>query len=232
MSLNNMQRDLELTRCGQLDINLFISKYKPFIYSIINQYKGSYVSDGDELSTIGMMAFKEAYDNYDELKGNFYNYSKMVIRSRLIDYFRKENKYQMYEKNFIDNEESHEYKSDIIESKEAVDQYNIEQENFYRREEIKLLIEELKNFDITLSDLEKICPKKQDLIDRYRKSADFVVENKTLLKGFLENQRLPASEITENVFITKKQLDRGRKYVMALIIIKKGDYELLADYIK
>ena len=39
-----------------------------------------------------MLAFKEAVEKYDESKGSLLNFVKVVIRSRVIDYLRKEKK--------------------------------------------------------------------------------------------------------------------------------------------
>jgi hypothetical protein len=43
---------------------------------------------------------------------------------------------------------------------------------------------------------------------------------------------LPSKELSENLRINRKQLDRGRKYIISLIILKKGNYEMLSEYIK
>jgi RNA polymerase sigma factor len=227
-----MQNDLVLAKNGDMDINEFIMKYKPFIYAVINQYEGSYVTDEDELSTIGMLAFKEAYDTYVLEKGNFYSYAKMVIKSRLIDYFRKEKKYRDNEFIYLNNDSFEKLGLDTIESEEALEKFNMTEENFFRKDEILRLSRELKSYGITFRDLEKITPKKYDLAVKYKKSAEFVVKNRELLKKFIENGRLPATEIENEIMITKKQIDRGRKYIIALILIKKGDYELISEYIK
>ncbi len=63
-------------------------------------------------------------------------------------------------------------------------------------------------------------------------SAEYIIKDENLYKDFIETQRLPAKEISENLKINRKQLDRGRKYIISLIVLKKGNYEMLSEYIR
>jgi RNA polymerase sigma factor len=227
-----MQNDVSLVRNRDMDINDFILKYKPFIYAAIYQFKGGFISDSDELTTIGMLAMVEAVDNYESSRGSFYHYSKLVIRSRLIDYFRKASKVSEVEILAPENESDFEYKNGAIEVVDAINSFNETEDGFFRKEEIFRLSEELKDYNISFSDLEQLSPKKAELRHKYIKSAQFIVDNEKILNDFLNSRRLPASEISNKVMITNKQLDRARKYIIALVLIKKGDYVFLSEYIK
>lgn len=232
MNQNTMQNDVSLVCNGAMDINDFIFKYKPFIYAAIYQFKGGFISDSDELTTIGMMAMVEAVDNYESSRGSFYHYSKLVIRSRLIDYYRKASKVSEVEILAPEKESDFEYKKAAIEVVDAINSFNETEDGFFRKEEIFRLREELKDYNISFSDLEKLSPKKAELRHKYIKSAQFIVENEEVLNDFLNSRRLPVSEISNKVMITSKQLDRARKYIIALVLIKKGDYVFLSEYIK
>lgn len=232
MNQNTMQNDVSLVRNGDMDINDFILKYKPFIYASIYQFKGGFISDSDELTTIGMMAMVEAVDSYESIRGSFYHYSKLVIRSRLIDHYRKMSKVSELETLISENESDSEYKNGAIEILDAINSFNETEDGFFRKEEIFQLSEELKHYDISFSDLEKLSPKKVELRQKYIKSAQFIVDNEEILNDFLNSRRLPVTEICNQVMITRKQLDRARKYIIALVLIKKGDYVFLSEYIK
>jgi RNA polymerase sigma factor len=82
-----------------------------------------------------------------------------------------------------------------------------------------------------LKELEKLSPRKKKLKEMYYNSADYIAEDEDLYKNFIESHRLPAKELSENLKINRKQLDRGRKYIISLVILKKGNYEMLAEYI-
>ncbi len=228
-----MQNDVSLVQNGEMDINEFILKYKPFIYSAIYQFRGGFISDGDELTTIGMMAFAEALNSYETSRGSFYNYSKLVIRSRLIDHYRKTSKLNANEILMSENNNSEfEHHNNKIETVNAINNFNETEDSFFRKEEISRLTEELKHYNITFNDLEKLSPKKADLRHKYIKSAEFIVNNEEVLNDFLTSKRIPVASISNQVMITRKQLDRARKYIIALVLIKKGDYVFLSEYIK
>lgn len=232
MNKNTMQNDVSLIQSGEMDINEFILKYKPFIYSTIYQFRGGFISDGDELTTIGMMAFAEALDSYETSRGSFYNYAKLVIRSRLIDHYRKASKLNANEILMSENNSEFEHNNSKIETVNAINSFNETENSFFRKEEITRLSEELRHYNITFSDLEKLSPKKADLRRKYIESAEFIVNNEEILNDFLTSQRIPVASISNQVMITRKQLDRARKYIIALVLIKKGDYVFLSEYIK
>ncbi|HCX04727.1 MAG TPA: RNA polymerase sigma-I factor [Clostridiales bacterium] len=231
MVSSKLQEEVLEVKKGSMDINIFIEKYQPFIFSTIKELKGRYIDESDELSTVGMLAFKEAVDSFDPAKGNFYSFAKKVIKLRLIDHYRKNKKRK---EKVIPIFEDTEYKNKLskIEQDQAFDQYLIEEETKLRREEIKEYVLELKEYDINLKELEKLSPRKKKLKEMYYNSADYIVEDEDLYKNFIETQRLPAKELSENLKINRKQLDRGRKYIISLIILKKGNYEMLSEYIK
>jgi RNA polymerase sigma factor len=231
MVSSKLQEEVLEVKKGSMDINIFIEKYQPFIFSTIKELKGRYIDETDELSTVGMLAFKEAVDSFDPEKGNFYSFAKKVIKLRLIDHYRKNKKRK---EKVIPIFEDTEYKNKLskIEQDQAFDQYLIEEETKLRREEIKEYVQELKEYDINLKELEKLSPRKKKLKEMYYNSADYIVEDEDLYKNFIETQRLPAKELSENLKINRKQLDRGRKYIISLIILKKGNYEMLSEYIK
>jgi len=230
MVSSKLQEEVLEVKKGSMDINIFIEKYQPFIFSTIKELKGRYIDESDELSTVGMLAFKEAVDSFDPAKGNFYSFAKKVIKLRLIDHYRKNKKRK---EKVIPIFEDTEYKNKLskIEQDQAFDQYLIEEETKLRREEIKEYVQELKEYDINLKELEKLSPRKKKLKEMYYNSADYIAEDEDLYKNFIESHRLPAKELSENLKINRKQLDRGRKYIISLVILKKGNYEMLAEYI-
>ena len=61
----------------------FIQEYKPFIASAVEKCVGRYVTYGqdDELS-IGLIAFEEAINHYDENKGSFLSFAQNVIKKK------------------------------------------------------------------------------------------------------------------------------------------------------
>ena len=228
---NGMQVDIEMVKNDDLSINDFIVKYKPFIYSVISKYDGKYINDQSELTTIGMVAFKEAIDHYDLKKGSFYGYSNLVIKSRLIDHFRKEARHYEYESTILDESYDSDKSMETLEAKRAIEEYNTLEKTRFLREEITKFIFDLKEYGIKMNDLEKLSPKKKELRMKYIAAAEMVSGDETMLIHFMETKRLPVAEIIKMNNLTRKQTDRARKYIVALILIRSGNYEYLSEYI-
>ena len=48
----------------------------------------------------------------------------------------------------------------------------------------------------------------------------------------MELVRIPIKELDTKVDVSKKTLERNRKYIIALVLILSGDYVYLKDYLK
>ena len=195
-------------------INNFISEFKPFIASVAQKRAGRFLRYGsDEELSIGMMAFKEAIDSYDGTKGNFLSFAKLVINMRLIDYFRKNNRV----KNISLDGQAGEIAGEFIDKK-SIEVYRIDRENEERIFKIVEYRKELKKWGITLGQLVRVSPKKNSLRNHYIKVAQVIVDNKKLLDMFLSTKRLPIKEIEKIIFIHRKKLERGRIYIIAMVV--------------
>ena len=53
---------------------------------------GHFVSESDEEWSVALLAFYEAVQAYEESRGNFHSFAAMVIRRRILDHRKKENR--------------------------------------------------------------------------------------------------------------------------------------------
>lgn len=75
------------------DINEIVEENIGFIINTISKVTGKYVSiENDDEFSIGLMAFVEALDKYNQEKGPFLSFAKIVIESRIKNYLAKEKK--------------------------------------------------------------------------------------------------------------------------------------------
>ena len=75
--------------------DLFISDYLPFIKSeVVKVMKRPLDINQDDEYSIAMIAFHEAINGYSKTRGSFLNYASMLIRNRIIDYWRKNNRHR------------------------------------------------------------------------------------------------------------------------------------------
>ena len=228
----SLEERVEKAKKNEEELDKLIEEYKPFIASTLQKKKGKYLKYGyDDELTIGMMAFKEAIEAYDKSKGKFLSFAKQVITLRGIDYYRKNKKLEdtiyLQGNNDIVNED---IKSVIL--NRAIEEYKHKNLNEMRRLEILEYKKELKEWGIEFIELVKASPKHQKLKKTYKDIAQFIIQNQDILNKLKSMKRLPLKEIEESMTINRKKLERGRIYIIALIIAITGDYELIREYIE
>lgn len=220
--------DIEEIKQSETMRNDFISQYKPFIASFTSECAHRYVTYGvDEELSIALMAFNEAIDRFNG-KGNFLLYAKMVMKARLLDYF-KSSLYRENKKSFgLYNEEDDE----IDELKEdAIQRYAESYEQSIRIAEINELNAKLQAFDITFQDLVKCSPK--HLITRHyvNNAIMKILERPDLVDKIIHDHALPLKEIEKSFLIPRKKLESYRKYIIAGIVLANSDLETLKEYL-
>lgn len=227
----SLEDRVEKAKKDSKELNNIIDEYKPFIASTVNDKLGRYVEYGrdDELS-IGMLAFKEAIESYDRNKGKFLNFAKHVINLRLIDYYRKNSKYKkIILLNSHDETENESIRN--LEKNEAITKHINNEINEIRKYEIIDFKNELLKWNIEFSDLVKVSPKHKNLRNTYKEIAKVIAKNKEILESLLATKRLPINKLTEIYGVHRKKIERGRIYIIALVIAQIGDYEYIKEYI-
>jgi len=201
-----------------MDRNEFISINKQFIYNAafsVCKRKLQWEND-DELS-IALIAFNKACDIYDEKKGNFLSFARVLIRNALIDYFRqKPNEVLLF---FSSEEETEEQ----IFDKNSLSDYETETENKNRAEELTELMDELKGYNISLEDLVNHSPSHKDTRDALLNIAFRCSGEKSVVDTIHRKKTLPIKQISLLTKAKPKLLEKWRKYVLSLIIILSGD---------
>ncbi|AIS51324.1 RNA polymerase sigma factor SigI [Thermoanaerobacter kivui] len=189
-----------------------IKEYTPFVIKQLSQMTNKYIDErnSDELS-IGLLAFNEAIDNYDNTKGSFLSFSSMLIKRRLIDFFRKNHTETIPLELYIESGEDY------------------ESEN--RKLEMFSFVSLLSLYNITLDDLVKQSPKHSDTRKTAVKIAYTICENSELLAFLKTKKTLPVKELVHILNISRKTIEKHRKYIIALVIILSEDLPILKQYI-
>jgi len=211
-----------------------LKDYTPFILRVTSNFCNRYLVMGqDDEASIGLLAFNEAIDKYSEDKGaKFLTFAEVVIKRRLTDYYRKESRFVnnvLPLSNFQDNENQEQEM--LLEVQEANKVYQIEEEAFYKKQEILQFTKTLGDFDISLSELVKLSPKHYDARSRAYEVAKIISNDRELLEYLLEKKSLPLKKIEEKVDVSRKTLERQRKYIIALVLVLQGNFEYLQSYL-
>lgn len=203
-------------------INDLISENIPFIIKTLSEATGRYIYiENDDNFSIGLMAFQEALERYDKAKGEFYPFAKLVIKSRIQNYLKKESK--------VDSLLSLEY---IEESGfEIEDNNENNRETSLLREEIELLKGEINNFGFTLYDLVDEAPKHKDTRKNTINISQRVSKDPLLTTFMFEKKRLPIKQISVKFIVTEKILKRSKKFIISVVIIFFRNFRSLKEWI-
>lgn len=179
-------------------------------------------NNDDELS-IGLIAFNEAINAYNPSLGkSFWNYAQIVIHNRLVDYFRREANWKqrvgsMQTENGTDKQEYN----------HAVEQYQHDEEAKDQAEMVAHFQAVLSEYKITINDLIKDSPKHCDTKTNLMRSAIVVKENPGLLQKLLHTKQLPVKELVMLTGLSRKMIESGRRYIIALVVILVNEEFLL-----
>ncbi|MCR5789404.1 MAG: hypothetical protein K6G83_05885 [Lachnospiraceae bacterium] len=238
MSIINRSRDNERVIAARADAekkNAFLSAEQNHILRLTSRILKKSVTFSDDEWSVALIAVSEAMESFDDTKGDFWSYASVVIKSRLTDMFRKQQKQH--------NEISVSPEAFSGETDEESENLNIQLEvsdkiaveslgpNNDLKLELEALEQELSMYDITLADLYDASPKSA----KTRESCSLVIGAVFLpppiVKLIKSTKKLPIREIMNRVNVSNKIMDRHRKYLIAAAVILDGDYPMIAEYI-
>lgn len=225
------ERLREIRKGNSLAREDFLEDCKPFIFKVACRFCGRILDWGrdDELA-VALIAFNEAIDRFrEDADVPFPAYARMVINSRLADYRRKEGRNAAARWTLP----LHPDVPDDTELNRAWEVYWEEAADREREEEIKEYEGLLKKYGVSFEDLVKCSPRHRDTRETLIRAALALVENGELFAGLLSKKKLPLAELAKSTGISRKILERGRKYIIAtaLLIYRREDFLYLSSYL-
>ena len=215
-----------------------IERYLPFILKTTSRLCKRYVRLGlDDEVSVALLAFNEALNKYDlEQNTSFFAFAEAVIKRRIIDYFRKEsrgNKEIPWSAVTGDEEEyDSAYQLDRLTWDQAYSRQFEDEIKAMRREEIMEYQKQLEYYGISLRELAETSPKHQDARTAAFEVARLISRNERFYKHLNKTTALPMKELENEVKVSRKTLERQRKYIIALTVILTGEYYFLSDYLE
>jgi len=214
--------------------NQLLKDYIPFVAKCASQATGRYIRRGqDDEFSVALTAFNEAIERYDMDRGaSFLGFADTVIKRRLIDYFRSK---QANQKDLplsdFEIEDDEENVINYVEIQKSVEEHRKQVESDARREEIIRFAMMLSDFEITMDELVDISPKHQDARENAIEVAKVIASQQDLSDYLLTKRSLPLKSLMNHVQVSRKTIERQRKYIIAASLILIGDFEMLQDYI-
>lgn len=210
--------------------DLLIS-YSPFLKKTAAQVCKRFIDHHDDEYSIALSAFHEAVEGFDKEKNaSFLTFAHMVIRRRVIDFIRKENRRTEVSRDFSGNKSDEE--ADRTEANASLNHYAEQLHAEKRREEISQFENVLKEFDLSFQLLVKVSPAHEDARVTAIQIAQLVAETEDYKEFLLAKKKLPVKEIEQLVEVSRKTIERNRKYIIAVALLLMSDLHYLKDYLK
>lgn len=222
----SIERKVRAAKVNEDDCNALIREYRSFIASQVNKTTGRFITEHDDEMSIAMIAFSEAIQKYDRDKGSFLSFAAMIIKSRIIDYLRSENK----------NVDAVPFSSlSRTDNDGDITEFDIEDNSADGQEicyEIEALSQELNRHSITFTDLSRVSPKSKKTKAACLEVINCIANQPILAEKLKSSGTLPINTILDNVKANRKVIERHRKYIIAGVIILTGDYGGIAEYLR
>jgi RNA polymerase sigma factor len=214
-------------------LNEMIDDYKPFIAKTVSSVCKRYIYETDDEFSIGLIAFNEAIEKYSPEKGSsLLSFSEVLIKRRVIDYIRKQSKNQHVSMDLTYSSLEEESPGMVIINELSLEDYKKNSDADLRKEEISQFQTLLASFELNFHDLVENSPKHSDARTNAIMIAKVLVDNKELKNFLFEKKRLPIKELEKMVDVSRKTIERNRKYIIAIALILSSDYLYMKDYLK
>lgn len=223
--MEELNEKIKQAKTDRETLEKLVQEYLPFIKKQA-MAAGDLGLEYDDRISISMLAFITGVQQYREDKGGFLSYCAKIIKSRLIDEYRKNRKQN----------------GKIFYVGEDVEIFPEQEENalkaYYKEEERKILAEEIKEFSqklstygISFADLPKASPKQDRSKRQCRLLASGVASDKKLKQEFLNTGRLPQKELADRYSVSVKTVEKHRKYIVTLIVLLLGNFPAIKSFL-
>ncbi len=206
----------------------FIEDFEPFILKSVSKVVGNYiVPENNEEFSVGLSAFNEAIDKFNEGKYFvFLSFAEQVIRRRIIDYIRVDSRrknvfpFTSLKENGVDFEETYVSSNSDVDFEEVLN-----------KEEVECFEQILGRYEVTIEELVECAPKHKDARQSSIKIAKLLSESEDLYKKLNETRNLPYKDLGKAVGVSKRTLQRNNKFIIAVTIVFRYKFELFKSYI-
>ena len=220
-------------KVDQTTLTHLIEQNELFIIKCAATTTHRYLSKSDDEYSIALLAFHEAVKSYELNKGSFLSFAELVIRRRIIDYCRKQ---QKLNSEICVNpalfETDPEKESEDLSLHLAVAKKVSVANDGSLKLEIETANEVFSHYGFTFFDLTRCSPQAKKTKLSCAKSIAYILSNPLMISEIHSSKQLPIQLIEKNTKVPRKSLERHRKYIIAAVVILSGEYPKLADYLR
>lgn len=235
LPVEELDRKIDLVLDGDIQAREeLIDIYRAFVARVAARVCGRALEWGrdDELS-IGLLAFNEALDRFDRERGvPFLAFARLIIKSRLTDFLRKQARHAAHHGGSLDFEEGTGPVTGEI--TRAWEEYWKSESARERQDEIIEYNKTLAGFGISFQDLVRCAPKHRDARAVLLRVSRTLAENEQMFISLASSKKMPVNELAAQTGVHRKTLERGRKYIIATALIWHycEDFLYLCSFLK
>ena len=221
-------------------LNNFITENRSFILRSASRACGRFITDSDDEWSVGLLAFHEAVVDYDAEKGPFQPFAGLIIRRRVTDYLRKEQRHSpeiSVEPGSLSGELPGEEASPLALELRSRSAQLAEESQAARpgtsdtRDEIEAVGQILGGYGFSFFDLADCSPKAGKTKDQCARVIRTLISMPELMGVLRDTGALPVKALCKASGVSKKIPERHRKYIIAAAEILTGDYPILSEYL-
>lgn len=215
-------------------MNEFIAENRKFILGCAGKQTGRYISESDDEYSIAMYAFFTAITKYNTEQGDFLPFAGLVIKHRLTDYHRTQQKFS----------DEHSVSPDIF-SGNTNDNDGETQAMHYEvtekltdkpvlsaADEIHTANAIFDRFGFSFMELSEVSPKASKTKKLCAQAVRAIIDSPIILETLKSTHKLPIKALAAQSSVPVKILERHRKYIIAATVILTGNFPILAEYMK
>lgn len=213
-------------------MNDLLIAFTPFMKKTASFVCNRFIDESDEEFSVAMVGFHEAVLKYKpEENASLKTFSHLIMKRRLIDHIRKEavrNANVLLSIDDDGDETTREYAFD----ESSIFSYSEERQATERREELVEYSRLLEEYGLSFSELAAVSPKHADSRKTAFQIAQIIAETPEFYTHLIENKRLPMKQLEDIVEVSRKTIERHRKYIIAVTLLLNNDFTYIKEYVK
>ena len=207
-----------------------IRSYIPFIRSEAAKCISRVCTEQDDEYSIALIAFHEAILGYERERGAFLGYASMLIKSRIIDYQRREARHQGQVSIYAESGEDD--RTILDEMADGRDHYEEAVNLEATKQEIAELSAVMARFGVSFSDVADHSPRQERTLEACTRAIRWAAGDELLLEELLRTGKLPMARLVQGSGAERKTLERHRKYILAMLLIQTNGYEIIRGHLR
>ena len=207
-----------------------IRSYIPFIRSEAAKCISRVCTEQDDEYSIALIAFHEAILGYERERGAFLGYASMLIKSRIIDYQRREARHQGQVSIYAESGEDD--RTILDEMADGRDHYEEAVNLEATKQEIAELSAVMARFGVSFSDVADHSPRQERTLEACTRAIRWAAGDELLLGELLRTGKMPMARLVQGSGAERKTLERHRKYILAMLLIQTNGYEIIRGHLR